>query len=319
MRIFCDYETDGAGEQPIGIADGRERIRTNLAGVGATIALASARGGVGKSVLAVNIAAALALKGMKVAIVDADLNSPSIAAMLGMKPSRNFPMVEGIEPVAGPHGLRMVSSAQLSGGEAPAISFAQDYDQPDYDQTDGQSDGHVTAPAPKTPALLSYSQGLHRMLGQTQFGTVDLLIIDLASGLDRLHSMAAMVSLDGVLLLSHPSEHASHAARHAIEIASAIDAPIVGIVENMIGFNCDGCRSVRPLWPKGDLHGVARELKVPVIARLAFEPRLADSSDRGALFVRDYASTPTGKSLLDLAGQIEAMIAARARAAQTQA
>jgi ATP-binding protein involved in chromosome partitioning len=314
MRIFCDYETDGAGEPRVDIADGRERIRTNLAGVGATIALASARGGVGKSVLAVNIAAALALKGKKVAIVDADLNSPSIAAMLGMKPLRHFPMVEGIEPVAGPHGLRMVSSAQLSGGEAPAISFAQD-----FDQTDGQGDGIATAPSPKTPAMLSYSQGLHRMLGQTQFGSVDLLIIDLASGLDRLHSIATMVSLDGVLLLSHPSEHASHAASHAIEIASAIEAPIVGIVENMIGFNCDGCRAVRPLWPNGNLHGVAREHKVPVIARLAFEPRLADSSDRGALFVREYASTPTGKSLIDLAGQVETMIGARARAAQTQA
>ena len=313
MRIFSDYEANGAGKLPVDAADGRERIRVNLSQVGATIALASARGGVGKSMLAVNIAAALALKGKKVAIVDADLNSPSVAAMLGMKPSRNFPMVEGIEPAAGPHGLRTVSSAQLSGGEAPAISFAQDYDQ------DGQGDGVAAAPAIPAPALLSYSGALHRILGQTQFGTLDLLLIDLASGLDRLHSVAAMVSLDGVLLVSHPSEHASHAARHAIEISSAIGAPIVGIVENMIGFNCDGCRQVRPLWPEGNLHGVAREHKVPIIARLAFEPRLADSSDRGALFVREYASTPTGKGLLDLATQVEAMIATatRTRTAQT--
>lgn len=314
MRIFSDFETNGAARAPIDIAYARERIRTNLAGVGATIALASARGGVGKSVLAVNIAAALALKGKKVAIVDADLNSPSIAAMLGMKPQRNFPMVEGIEPAAGPHGLRTVSSAQLPGGETPAISFAQD-----YDQTDGQNDAAALAPARPAPALLSYSEGLNRIFGQTQFGNVDLLIIDLASGLDRLYSVAAMVSLDGVLLLSHPSEHATHAARHAVQIASAIGAPIVGIVENMIGFNCDGCRSVRPLWPEGNLHGVAREHKVPIIARLAFEPRLADSSDRGALFVREYASTPTGKGLIDLAGQVEAMIATRTRAAQTPA
>ena len=314
MRIFSDFESDGGAKPPVDIAYARERIRTNLAGVGATIALASARGGVGKSVLAVNIAAALALKGKKVAIVDADLNSPSIAAMLGMKPQRNFPMVEGIEPASGPHGLRMVSCAQLTGGEAPAISFAQD-----YDPTDGQNDGNAVAPAQQMPALLSYSEGLNRIFGQTQFGSIDLLIIDLASGLDRLHSVAAMVSLDGVLLLSHPSELAALAARHAVEIAGAIGAPIVGIVENMIGFNCDGCRSVRPLWPEGDLHGVAREHKVPIIARLAFEPRLADSSDRGAVFVREYASTPTGKVLIDLASQVEAMIATRARAAQSPA
>ncbi len=118
MRIFSDLETDGAVRPHADLAFSRERIRANLAGVGATIALASARGGVGKSVVAVNIAAALALKGKKVAIVDADLNSPSVAAMLGMKPQRNFPMVEGIEPAAGPHGLRTVSSAQLNGGEA---------------------------------------------------------------------------------------------------------------------------------------------------------------------------------------------------------
>jgi Mrp family chromosome partitioning ATPase len=310
MRIFSDYENDGAGRMPIDAAQARERIRANLSQVGATIALASARGGVGKSVLAVNIAAALALNGKKVAIVDADLNSPSVAAMLGMKPVRNFPMVEGIEPAAGPHGLRLVSSAQLSGGEAPAISFAQDYD------GDGQNDGTSVAPAIPTPALLSYSEALHRILGQTQFGSIDLLIIDLASGLDRLRSVASMVSLDGVILLSHQSEHASHAVRHAIEIANTIGAPLVGIVENMIGFNCDGCRQVRPLWPEGNLHGVAREHKVPIIARLAFEPRLADSSDRGALFVREYASTPTGKSLIDLASRVEAMIATRARATQ---
>jgi ATP-binding protein involved in chromosome partitioning len=313
MRIFSDFQTDRAANPPVDFTYARERIRANLNGVGATIALASARGGVGKSMLAVNIAAALALKGKKVALVDADLNSPSIAAMLAMKPQRNFPLVEGIEPAAGPHGLRIVSSAQLSGGEAPAISFQN------YDETDGQNDGEVVAPTTQAPSNLGYADGLIRIFAQTQFGDLDLLIIDLATGLDRLYSVAAMVSLDGVLLLSHPSDHATLAARHAVEIASVVGAPIVGIVENMIGFNCDGCRSVRPLWPEGDLHGVAREHKVPIIARLAFEPRLADSGDRGALFVREYASTPTGKGLLSLADQVEAMIATSTRAAQPPA
>src|SRR5271168_2298220 len=131
MRIFSDIE-NGA---PIDRANARELICANLAGVGATIAIASARGGVGKSMLAVNMGAALAMKGRKVAIVDADLNSPSIGAMLAMKPPRRLPMIEGIEPAAGPHGLRVVSSDQLPGGEAPPISFV------DHDQTDGNHDG----------------------------------------------------------------------------------------------------------------------------------------------------------------------------------
>ena len=314
MRIFSDIESDGSDGPSVDLADARERIRTNLSGVGATIALASARGGVGKSMLAVNIAAALTMKGRKVAIVDADLNSPSVAAMLGINPQRRYPMIEGIEPAAGPHGLRVVSSDQLPGGEAPPISFVQD-----YDQIDGNNDGQPVAHAPTRPVELSYREALRRLLAQTQFGSVDFLIIDLATGLDRLCSVAAMVALDGVLLLSLPSAQDAIAARQAMKIGRAIGAPIVGIVENMVGFNCDGCRAVRPLWPEGDLHGVAREAAVPILARLAFEPRLADSSDRGLLFVREYGSTPTGKVLADIAGQVEAMVAVRTRAADTSA
>lgn len=306
MRIFSDIDNDGSAD-PAGV---RERIRTNLSGVGATIALASARGGVGKSMLAANIAAASAMKGRKVAIVDADLNSPSVAAMLGMKPQRRYPMIEGIEPAAGPHGLRVVSSDQLSGGEPPPISFIQDHD---------QIDGNGGEPVSTRPAELSYRAALSRMLAQSQFGNVDLLIIDLASGLDRLYALASMVRLDGVLLLTHPSSQDTSAVRHAMKIGRAIDAPIVGIVENMAGFNCDGCRSVRPLWPEGDLNGIAREAAVPILGRLAFEPRLADSTDRGVLFVREYASTPTGKVLADIAGRVDMIVAARTRVVDTPA
>ena len=314
MRIFSDIESDGSVGSSVDLADARERIRTNLSGVGATIALASARGGVGKSMLAVNIAAALAMKGRKVVIVDGDLNSPSVAAMLGMKPQRRYPMIEGIEPAAGPHGLRIVSSDQLPGGEAPPISFVDD-----YDQINGNNAGQPVAPAPTRPVELSYREALRRILAQSQFGSVDFLIIDLVTGLDRLYSVASIAPLDGVLLLSLPSAQDTIAARHTMKIGRAIGAPIIGIVENMVGFNCDGCRAVRPLWPEGDLHGVAREAAVPILARLAFEPRLADSNDRGVLFVREYGSTPTGKVLAGIADQVEAMLTARTRAAATPA
>jgi len=311
MRIFSDIKSDRFAGPSVDLADVRERIRANLSGVGATIALASARGGVGKSMLTANLAAALAMKGRKVAIVDADLNSPSVAAMLGMKPPRRYEMIGGIEPAAGPHGLRVVSSDQLPGGEAPPISFVQDYD--------GNNNGEPVAAAPTRPVELSYREALEQILAQAQFGSVDWLIIDVATGLDRLYSLDAMVALDGVILLSHPSAQDSTATRQAIKIGRAIGAPIVGIVENMAGFNCDACRAVRPLWPEGDLNGVAREAAVPILARLGFEPRLADCCDRGVLFVREYGSTPTGKALGDIASQVEAMVATRTRSADTPA
>lgn len=307
MRIFSEANSNGSTPPSAETSGIRERIRANLAGVGATIAFASARGGVGKSMLAVNIAAALAIKGRKVVIVDADLNSPSVSAMLGLKPQRRLPMVEGIEPAAGPHGLRVVSSDQISGGEPPPISFASDID------------GEPVAPAPTHPAELSYRATLERILAQSQFGSADLLIIDLAAGLDRLHVLGSMMTVDGVILVTHPSAQDTSAARNAVKICRASGTPIAGIVENMAGFNCDGCRSVRPLWPEGDLQGVAREADVPILARIGFEPRLADSTDRGVPFVREFASTPTGKALSDLANQVDAIVAARTRAAVTPA
>ncbi|HYK64949.1 MAG TPA: P-loop NTPase [Patescibacteria group bacterium] len=310
MRIFSEVVSNGSG--PPDIAAVRDRIRINLSGVSTTIALASARGGVGKSMLAVNIATALAIKGRKVAIVDADLNSPSVGAMLAMRPPRRLPMVEGIEPAAGPHGLRVVSSDQLPGGEPPPISFAADFE-------DGEGSGDAVANAPTRPAELGYRDALARILAQSQFGAVDLLIIDLASGLDRLYALASMMTVDGVLLVTHPSAQDTAAARNAIKIGRATGVPIVGIVENMAGFNCDGCRSVRPLWPEGDLQGVAREASVPTMARLGFEPRLADSTDRGTPFLREHASTPTGKALADLANQVDAIVSARTRAAAAPA
>src|SRR6267154_1560996 len=109
MRVFTDIEA-GAERLNGDASASSERVRANLAGIGTIIAIGSARGGVGKSMIAVNMAIALALKGRKIAIFDADLNSPSVPFMLGMKAPRHFPMIEGIEPAAGPHGLRVISS-----------------------------------------------------------------------------------------------------------------------------------------------------------------------------------------------------------------
>jgi MinD-like ATPase involved in chromosome partitioning or flagellar assembly len=229
--------------------------------------------------------------------------------MLGLKMPRRLPMIEGIEPAGGPHGLRLVSSELVPGGEPDPISFA-----------DGDGDAVSEMPPRRnSPVEMSYYEALVRILTQTRFGNLDLLIVDLASGLDRLYAVAQLLPIDLVLMLSHPSSQAARAARHAIKIAIGHGNAVVRIVENMVGFNCDGCRSVRPLWPEGDLQGVSREVNAAIVARLAFEPRLADSTDRGTLFVREFAATPTGKTMIDLATQIETMLASRVRPAQASA
>ncbi len=269
--------------------------RENLAGASSIIAIASAKGGVGKSVVAVNVGAALALKGRKVVIFDANLNAPSIISMLGMKTPRGLPLVEGIEPVSGPYGIRVLSSELVVGGEAPAISFLDDE--------------APAAPPRDSSEVMGYGEALARMLSLARIGVVDTLIIDLAPGIERLYEISRMAPLKAVVMVSNSSEHGVAATRNSIRIASRLEVPIAGLVENMAGFSCDSCRSVRPLFPEGNLAGIASEFSLPVLGRLSFDPRIAEASDRGVLFVHEFSDTPIAKNLAVLAHAFEKMIA----------
>jgi ATP-binding protein involved in chromosome partitioning len=301
MKVFSEFEdhlNNGAGEK---MAREKDLISRNLSSVKSTLVLASAKGGTGKSLLAVNIAGVLALAGKKVGIVDGDLNAPSILQMLGTKAPLRFHSSEGLEPASAPLGIRVVSGELLTEGQRPAMSFLEEESQ--------------VAPVIPPPLQLSHSSALSRMLGQSRFGTLDLLIIDLAPGLEDLYRMMRIFTPTGVILVTHPSGSAGTAMRRALDLNKEIEAPIIGTIENMVAFGCDNCRSVRPLFPQGETGPVAREAGIPVIARLPFDPRFAESSDRGKIFVTEFPDTPTGKQLTEMARQIDILLASKARKA----
>lgn len=272
------------------------------ADVGRVIAISSARGGAGKSVLSVNIAASLAIAGKKVAIVDADLNAPSILGMLGVEPRRRFGPSEELEPISGPLGIRVVASNMLADGEPPAFSFMED----ETTASAAISNGSRTVE-------LDHRMTLRRLLG-AGFGPIDIMLIDSACGLSSLYRLAAMVELSGVMLVTHPSETAVHATREAIDTISHAGVEVIGLVENMVGFNCNSCHAVRPLFPQGDLTAVAKSAGVPILGRLPFDPRMADCCERGSLFVREYADTPLAKQFAAMAKALERDISAQTSA-----
>src|SRR5215470_5684170 len=155
MRIFSEF-ADGADSGDTYRPESRsDRIRANLADIGVTLLIASAKGGVGKSMITANVGAALARRAKKVAIVDADLNSPSIIGMLGMKQPRGLPLVEGIEPAAGPHGLRLISRDLLASVEPPPVAFVESENAP------------LPTP-PAQPPATKESDALFQMLTKTQ-------------------------------------------------------------------------------------------------------------------------------------------------------
>jgi ATP-binding protein involved in chromosome partitioning len=290
MRIFRELDLGEATESSI--REEESRVRANLTAVRAIIACGSARGGVGKSALLVNIAAALASAGRKVGIIDADLNSPSITAMLGIKAGRRAFVTDEIEPGAGPLGLRLVSSEFLPEGEPP-VSFV------DIDESD---------PVPQNgahPNEFGYLATMRRLLGQFRLGPLDVVLVDLAPGIEHIYRLLKLVPRAQLLLVSHPSELSARALRAAIGIASQYSNTVIGVIENMAGFNCDGCHRVRPLMPYGGLAKHAREAGAPLLERLPFDPRFAESCDRGVIFVREFPQTPLGKQLVALAQMVD--------------
>jgi ATP-binding protein involved in chromosome partitioning len=305
MRVFSDFEdlaSNGTGES---LLHDPEPVQRNLSSVKATLVLASAKGGTGKSLLAVNIAGALAHAGKKVGIMDADLNSPSILPMLGTKAPLRFLSSEGIEPAAAQMGIRVISAELLTESQRPAMSFLDD-------ET-------PSPPVAIAPAKVSHSQALRRMLSQTRFGPLDLLIIDLAPGVEELQRLVRIFTPTGVMVVTHASGSGAAALRHLLDMNKEIRAPIAGTIENMIAFGCDNCRSVRPLFPHGETGAVARGVDIPVVARLPFDPRFAESSDRAKIFVVESAETPIGKQLTEMARQIDAILTAKIRKATAAA
>jgi ATP-binding protein involved in chromosome partitioning len=290
MRIFRELELGEATESSI--LEEENRVRTNLAGVRAMVAFGSARGGVGKSALLVNIAALLALAGRKIGIVDADLNSPSITAMLGIRTGRRAFGSDEIEPTSGPLGLRIVSSDFLPESEPP-MSFVDI----DENLTIPQNGAH--------PNEFGYLAAMRRLLGQSRFGTLDLILVDLASGIEHIYRLLKIVPRAKLVIASHPSELAARATRAAIAMVSQHQDSLIGVIENMAGFNCDGCHRIRPLMPYGALAKHAREAGALLLERLPFDPRFAEDSDRGVIFVREYPQTPMGKQLTILAQAID--------------
>ena len=296
MRIFRELEIGEATDSLMREADCG--AHANLAAVRAVVACGGARGGVGKSALLVNIAAALALAGRKVAILDADLNSPSIAAMLGVKAGRRAFVSDELDPLAGPLGLRLFSS-ELLPEEEPPVSFA------DVDETPpaAQNGAH--------PCEVGYLATLRRLLSHSRFGPLDLLLVDLASGIEHIFRFFKLMPRAHLLLFTHSSELSARALRPAIGLASQHANGVIGVIENMAGFRCDGCHQVRPLMPYGAVAARVRDAGAALLERLPFDPRFAETCDRGVIFVREYAQSPLAKQIGALAQLIDKAAQAR--------
>jgi ATP-binding protein involved in chromosome partitioning len=232
------------GQHPTPHQGGPQRI----SGIDRIIAVASGKGGVGKSTVASNLAVALARKGRRVGLLDADIYGPSQPKMMGVSKRPSSPDGKIIEPLVA-HGVTMMSiGLMLKEGEAVVW---------------------------RGPMLMG---ALQQLLGQVAWGKLDVLIIDLPPGTGDVQlTLCQRTHLTGAIVVSTPQDVALLDARKALDMFGKLKTPVLGLIENMSTFCCPNCGHVTPIFGHGGVAAEAKKLDLPFLGELplALDVRVA--------------------------------------------
>ncbi len=293
IRIRTYRELQGGtadlGEQ---VAAQAARVERRMRAVAHPIAVMSGKGGVGKSLLAAALATALARAGHAVGLLDADLNGPSAARLLGVSgPLRETD--DGVEPAIAPHGVRLMSMALLL-EEGAALRWREPVDA-----------GFVWRGAQERGAVREF-------LADVLWGALDVLIVDLPPGTQRLSELHELVPrLAGALAVTIPSAASADAVARSLDLARRRAIPLLGLVENFAGYRCAACGEVGPLHPGRAADDLSRAFAVPLVARVPFDPELGAAAEDGRLGAWLDAGGETAAALRELAERTAGRLAAR--------
>ncbi len=288
MKKYKDIVGDG-GSDIIGQVEAQQgRLRERLASVRAVVAIVSGKGGVGKSALTANLACCLAQSGSRVGVLDADLNGPTMAKMLGVRGQRLVVAPAGVEPPRTSLGVKVMSMDLLLASDSAPLAW----------DAETQAEAHTWRGSMEASALREF-------LADTNWGELDVLLLDLPPGTDRLATVASLVErLAGTVVVTIPSDVAHLVVRKSITVAGQVKAPILGLVENMAG-----------LFPGPDAAGLAREASIPFLGRVPFDPALAAAADRGEPFVAVAPESAAARALAEIAQTLRSALSLPASAA----
>jgi len=284
MKRYRDIAGDG-GSNIVGQVEAQlGKLRQRLASVGAVVAGVSGKGGVGTSTRAANLAGCLALDGSRVGVLDADLNGPTQAKVLGVRGRRLVVTDEGVEPPRGALGVKVMSMDLLLAADATPLTW----DAPVQDEAHTWR-GTVEANA------------IREFLADTNWGTLDALVLDLPPGTDRLLTIASLVPTLGIVIVTIPSDVSHLVVRKSITVAAQTKSPVLGLVENMAG-----------LFPGPDAAKLAADGGIPYLGSVPFDRELAVSADRGEPLVATAPERESARALQLIARAIRAALAPRA-------
>ncbi len=242
------------------------------------IAVISGKGGVGKSTVTVNLASAFALQGNHIGVLDADIHGPSVPRLLGLEGQKVKTSTSGIFPVDGPLGMKVMSIDFFLPGEAPTIW--------------------------RGPLKM---RAIRQFLSDVDWGELDFLFIDLPPGTgDEPLSIAQLLpDIDGVVIVTMPSELSSEIVKKAITFAERLHMPIIGVVENMSGFICPHCGTKTEIFQSGGGKKMAKEMEVSFLGSIPIDPTVGVDSDKGTPFVVSHKDSAAAKAFMDIVLKVQ--------------
>ena len=261
---------------------------SSLPGVSSVIAVASGKGGVGKSTVAVNLAIGLARLGLKTGLLDADIYGPSVPRLLGITQKPKSQDGKKLEPIE-KFGLKTMSIGFLVKEDEPMIW--------------------------RGPMVMS---ALTQMLGDVAWEPLDVLVVDMPPGTgDAQLTMAQRVPLRGAIIVSTPQDLALIDARKGLAMFRKTQVPILGIVENMSVFVCPHCGKESHIFGHGGARETAKTLGAPFLGEIPLVPAIRETSDSGTPIVAMAPGGAEAQAFLALAAAVADAIKAPARAAPT--
>jgi ATP-binding protein involved in chromosome partitioning len=292
MKGYRDIAGDGGSNIVEQVVAQQTRLAARMAPIRASVAVVSGKGGVGKSSVTANLAGALVGRGLRVGVLDADLNGPSMGKMLGVRGQTLQVEPDGVRPAMSAEGIRVLSmDLLLPGDDTPVV-----WDAPT------QAEAHTWRGTMEGTALREF-------LADTAWGALDVLLIDLPPGADRLPTLLDLLpGLTGAVVVTIPSAVSHLVVRRAMTLARERGARLLGLVENMAGYVCPTCGTIGPLFEGPGGEATAAQHGLPFLGRVPFDPRLAAAADRGRPFVLDHGETPAGQALTGIAGALASAV-----------
>ena len=255
-----------------------------LSGVRNTIAVASGKGGVGKSTVAVNLAMALAQTGASVGLLDTDIYGPSLPLMMGICQKPTADQRTGLLTPLEKNGLRLMSMGFISDEKTPVIWRG-----------------------PMVHKMIS------AFMEQVDWGTLDFLVMDLPPGTgDAQLTITQTAPLTGAIIVTTPQDVSLIDARKGLLMFQTVHVPVLGIVENMSYFVCDGCGKRHEIFRYGGGRRTSEELGIPFLGEVPLDPKVTWGGDQGDPVVVSAPDSPASKALHEIALKVIAQLQAGA-------